>query len=189
MRLYLTITSGYNEVQVDPAKSLGGYKSISPVDNDFFGNFFGEITSYAIQKNQTEYIALILRNDLTISVTNVKIWIESPIGAFSAMQSGLQLALSTDTDGNKYMEYVSSRYSKPLYATLSDAVDEATALSIGTLIAGQEIGLWIKRSLLMDVIVADQLEVAILNPATQMYDPAVKVKSDSFEVKIKYTTA
>lgn len=189
MRLYLTVTSAYNDVQIDPSKSLGGYKSISPVENDSFGNFFGEITPYAIQKNQTEYIALILKNDLSVSVTNVLVWIEAPTGAFSSLKSGLQLALSTDADGNKYMEYVSSRYSKPLYATFTEAISEETALAVGTLTAGQEIGLWIRRDLLLEVIAADQAAVAQLNPVTEMYDEVTKVKSDSFEVKIKYTTA
>jgi len=188
MILYLTLTAGYDEAQSSPQKSLGGYKSSNFIDNDMFGNFFTDITQYTIGQNRNEYIGLILKNTTGGAITGAKIWTVTPATSYSKIEIGVQLSLSTDADGNKYMEYVQSINSKPVQPTIAERELEGNALAIGDMIADAEVGIWIKRSLLISVIEADQEDlVERSGDAQSLYQEIVKGTSDSIEVKISYS--
>ncbi len=192
MILYLTITSGYDDAQSLPSKSLGGYKSANFVDNDNFGIFFGDLTQYTISKNRDEYIGLILKNTTGSEVTVAKIWTVTPPDPavpYSQIDLGVQLVLTSDGT-NSFMEYVQTINSKPLQTTIDQAEGEGNAVSIGTMTAGQEVGIWLRRSLLLSIISADQDDIVEkITPSDEhsLYQEKDKATEDTVQVMISYT--
>ena len=63
MRLYYTVSSGYNDPQSKLVNSLGGFKSSTPVPNDQDNNVFDELSLLSLVKGKTQYIGLILNNE------------------------------------------------------------------------------------------------------------------------------
>lgn len=59
MRLYYTVSSGYNDPQSKLVNSLGGFKSSTPVPNDQDNNVFDELSLLSLVKGKTQYIGLI----------------------------------------------------------------------------------------------------------------------------------
>ena len=74
MKLYYTTSVGVDEPQTKPNISLGGFKSGSLVRNNDFDNLFGELSVYTINKEQDEYIGLMLVNDLSNAVENISLY-------------------------------------------------------------------------------------------------------------------
>lgn len=157
MKLYYTTSQGSESSQDKPSLSLGGYKSSTPIPNSKFGNLFGEISQLTIsQYNQNSYIGLILKNELAGAANNVKLWFDYPTNCYSKFKVAF-VQLSTDSDGQLYMERISDKYSKPLMLS-SDFVEangEINKVNVSNFLVGSQIGVWIERELLIDVIKAD----------------------------------
>jgi hypothetical protein len=185
MKFYYTTSAGSNTVQTKPSLSLGGFKSSSPTLNDETGNLFDEITPYTLTKNKNEYIALMLVNETGGDVTNVEIWFEFPADSYSKYQvAGVIPAV--DGDGNSYIERIETRTSKPFYADFVDA-EVGSKNSLGNMLDGAQLGIWIKRELLIDFIETDSCDVYeedLDNP--RQYIPKEKSMEDIINVKLSW---
>ena len=105
MRLYYTVSSGYNDPQSKLVNSLGGFKSSTPVPNDQDNNVFDELSLLSLVKGETQYIGLILKNELGVEVKNVQLWFETPEGSYGSFQLA---AVQTDknNEGQPFFEMI-----------------------------------------------------------------------------------
>lgn len=188
MKLYYTVSSASEAVQVKPHLSLGGYKSQSQVTNSQFGNMFSEVTPTTISNfNQNQYIGLVLKNDSIIDVTNVEIYFTFPTGCYSILRLAA-VDMVADSAGTLQMEHIDNQFSKPLNATFYEASGSANKVDVGDLDAGTQIGIWIERELLIDVITAQQAAVYEPDPALEgRFKAVVLDKYDDIGMKISWT--
>lgn len=167
--------------------SIGGFQSSTPLINDDFENLFDNISLLSINENRTEYRGLMLFNDDSVTHTNVELWITVPVDCYSDIQLGV-VSLNTDTDGNFFMERLYSQNSKPVYV---DQFNEFTgidnALNIGSLLAGQGVGLWFKRALLKDYIKTDMNDCYQKDAVNKdLWATKEKNKEDDIQLFIKW---
>lgn len=185
MKLYYTTSAGTGALQADPRLSLGGFMASNTVLNDDFGNLFGEITPTTINKNRAEYIAIMMQNETTDDLENVELWFVHPEDSYSKMTvAGVIPAMNAD--GEYEMERIPNKYSKPYTGDFEEATVD-TKYVIGDMEAGTVIGLWIKRELLLDIIVADQADIYTPDPnQPRHYLPVEKEKEDSIPLNISW---
>jgi hypothetical protein len=156
MYLFYTSVTEAEATQTKPYLSLGGYKSSSKVQNSKLNNLFGDITPATISNfYQDEYIALVLKNTLTTDVTNVKLWFEYPDDMYSVFYVAA-VDMAEDSTEELYMEHVDSKNSQPLMGDFYKANGEDNAVDLGDISSGSQIGIWLKRELLLDYIKEDQ---------------------------------
>lgn len=144
MNLYYTVSSGYNEAQPNPDRSLGGYKSSTLVGNDDFGNMFDEISIMTIRSGRDEYRAIIIRNDFATGVMNLTAKVILPESAICTYKLAVAPLTGMDKYRRRFMENVMTVNNKPFHATFMDIAPDAV-LEIGNLNPEEEIGLWICR--------------------------------------------
>lgn len=155
IKLYYTTPEKEGVEQIRPMLSLGGYRASNTIPNDEFGNLFGEITPLSIDKNKDEYRALVVKNESSQKLTDVKLWFEYPEKSYSKfLISAVQMR--EDENGELAMEHVNTIYSRPMYAEFFEANGENDAVTIGDMEAGAQVGIWLKRILNLDVIIEDQ---------------------------------
>lgn len=190
MKLYYTTAEGAETPQTLPSRSLGGYKSSSPVLNDSFENLFGELSLYSVSNTKIEYRALILVNEFHKPSDNIELWFDRSnskkpycnflIGA---------VKLNTDKEGNFFMENVPSVFSKPLYTELYPATEDAK-VTIGSLQPREAIGLWIARVPDKEAIEKDYNDIAVktTNPNGYgvRYKKVEKEKEESINFEISW---
>ena len=162
MTLYYTTSAGENEEQYLPQNSLGGYKSSTPVKNDYFDNIFGEISVLTINQNRDNYIALVLENETGADITNVEVWFETNEGCYSNFQVAA-VEMVADKNGILKMERIREMYNKPFNGTFV-STDVDTKALIGDLAIGERVGIWLRRSLDIETIDADQSTLYELDP-------------------------
>jgi hypothetical protein len=165
MTLYYTTSAGENEEQYLPQNSLGGYKSSTPVKNDDFDNIFGEISVMTINQNRDNYIALVLENETGADITNVEVWFETNEGCYSTFQVAA-VDMVADKNGILKMERTRGMHNRPFNGTFVDADIDTKAL-VGDLAEGERVGIWLKRSLNIEVIDLDQSTLYELDPANR----------------------
>jgi len=164
MKLYYTAASQPEALQPKPMLSLGGFKSSSPVPNSVMGNLFGDVSMYTVKNNNANaYIGLVLVNDGTEDAFGVNVWFDHPDESASTF-SVAAADMGTDSEGNKFMEHVPSLNSKPLYAEFAEADGEINRVNIGDLPVGGQVGVWIKRSLNIDALKAQQNSIYKQDP-------------------------
>jgi hypothetical protein len=186
LKLYYTSTKGQDEVQSKFYSSLGGYKSSTPVRNDSFDNFFGEVSSYTIANNSDpQYIGLVLKNE-GADKTGLKIYFERDEKCYSKIYVAA-VTMIADSDGKYMFEHVPTLNSSPLYATFYEAEGVDTAVSLGDLDEGAMIGLWLKREILRDVAEQDASVVAVQDPEDEhRMIPVVLDKLDTINMVLEY---
>lgn len=187
MRIYHTVSSKPLDPQPKVGLSLGGYRSSTYLRNDSLGNMFGGVSMYTVKNsNQDQYLAFVLRNELGFDIENVKLWFEYDEDCYSNILVAA-VNMSTDSDGNLYMEQVRDINEKPLYAEFFEANGEANAVDIGSLVGSETVGLWFRRSLLIDKIKEDQDKIYEKLPTDEYrYREVVLPKFDSIDIKISY---
>lgn len=146
MNLYYTTTTGYDNVQANPERSLGGFKSSTPVGNDDYGNVFDEISLLTIRNGRDEYRAIMVKNDYSERIENIQIGVTMPENSICRYRLAIGELVYQDKDGRRFMENVNSIYVKPFRGDFIDVTDGAT-LNFGSLDPGEERGLWICRSI------------------------------------------
>ena len=102
--------------QVDPAKSLGGFISSSPVPNGSLNALFDLVSTSTLMDRPRETLAIALINKLTVAVRNVELKIvvgSKPICAWRIA--------AVAPDANLATEAIPNRYAEPLNATFYDA--------------------------------------------------------------------
>lgn len=159
MYLYHTVITENEAEQLTTALSLGGFKSSSRVVNSKNGNLFPDISNMTITNyNQNQYIGLVLKNETGVAQTNVEFWFEYPNKCYSNMKVA---AVDMVLDSNNFlqMEHISSINEKPLNAEFFEANGGTNKVLIGDLAINEQVGIWIERSLLLDIIKADQSNI------------------------------
>lgn len=186
LKLYYTTTKGEDELQPYSYRSLGGYKSDSPVMNDQFDNFFGEISEYSIaNNNESQYIGLILKNEGT-DKTNILLYFSRQETCYSKLYISA-VSLSQDSDGKYFMENIPTIHSLPIYAEFFEAEGVDNAVSLGDLASGEMVGLWIKREILLDIISADRANVVSTDPENENRVVAVERETtDTIDIVFSY---
>ncbi len=188
LKLYYTTTKGQDEIQSRFDKSLGGYKSSSLVKNDDFDNFFSEISNYTLNnEGQSQYIGLILKNeDLQNDKTNVNVWFEYPENCYSKLEVAA-VDLSLDTEGNYFMENIPKQTAMPVYADFYEADGELNKQDLGTIQAGESIGIWLKRTVLKDVAINERENQIVTDPVDEHRVIMNELSTlDVIEFKISY---
>jgi len=189
LKLFYTTTKGQDVLQSRSDKSLGGYRSASPVKNDDFDNMFGEISNYTLRKSEDEsqYIGMILLNDSLTGISNLNVWFEYPTSCYSKIEIAA-VDLSEDSDHKFFMENIPSITSSPVYAEFHEANGEANKQSLGNMTAGEMIGIWLKRTVLNSVADTDIANEIVDDPDNEYRVKFVApAKSDTIEFKMSYT--
>ena len=155
MQLYYTTTTGYNAVQSNPDRSLGGYKSGTPVMNADFSNLFDSISLMTIRNGRDEYRALILRNEFNHPIKNLMVTVQYPEDFVALYSLAFGVLGDPDKYGNCMMESVNSPFAKPFRAKFFPMgigwAEIESSFVVGALLVtpelnpGQEVGLWISR--------------------------------------------
>lgn len=188
MKLYYTTSQGSEQVQDKPSLSIGGYKSSSPVPNGKLGNLFSDISQLTISNyRQNQYIGLILKNELSGTVNNAKLWFDFLTDSYSKFRVAF-VSLSADSEGQLYMERLTDKYSKPIsIQEFFEANSESNKVNIANFLSGAQVGVWIERELLLDVIKTDQSLVYELQEGyTDRYKERVLGKEDNIKLNISW---
>lgn len=101
--------------QVDPAKSLGGFISSSPVPNGSLNALFDLVSSSTLMERPRETLAVALINKLAVKVSDIEVKIVvggKPICSW-------RLA-AVAPDANLAVESIPNRYAEPINATFYD---------------------------------------------------------------------
>lgn len=185
MKFYYTTTGEPNSDQSKPYLSLGGFRSGSLVPNDSFSNLFGELSTKVVTDDLPEYIGLMLHNDTGSDVTGVKLWFVIPENSYSIYRVAGVIP-TTNGDGDKYIEEIPSKNSKPMYATFQSA-GVGSELDIGDITADDVVGVWIQRELLQDFIKSDSEQCYEEDPSDpRRYISKELERSDSIEVNVSW---
>ena len=140
--LYYTGAAKYNAVQKDSSKSLGGYKSISIINNNELHNVFSQITKQDIINGNSFSVRLIVfENPTTQNIQNIKIYTnKSSIGKYE-----LAVVTPSITKCDEfYFEKVDNENSLP-YQGIFEQHLQTNPLIIDELQPQQLLGIWIKR--------------------------------------------
>ncbi len=145
MMLYLTgaqasLARSQDNPQTDVNKSLGGYVSSSPVPNNALNVLFDLISSYTMEKKQTETIAIALINQFEYPVENVELKIIPEINSISTFK-----VAAVNVGKNFVMEQIANRYQEPIGATFFDATFFRAAVELEIIVpatAGEQIVLY-----------------------------------------------
>lgn len=155
MKFYYTTSQGEDFEQKNPLLSIGGYKSGTAIPNNYFNNLFGNITPYTIDKNQEEYIAMMLVNETGTDKTNLSLYFTFPEESYSKYEIGAVIP-SKDKLGIDIIERINNIYSQPFDPTFVEADGILNAVLLGDLSNEAKLGIWIRRSILKDAITEDQ---------------------------------
>lgn len=184
MKFYYTTTAGEGESQNKSISSLGGYRSGTKVPNNKLGNLFDEITPYSIKRDEDQYIALYLLNDTGSDATDVTLYFSYPEDAYSKLEIG-SVVPGTDADGVDYIEHVDTIYDQPYSATFYEAEGVDNAVNIGDITNGSALGIYIKRSILVDDIKKDYNNR--ITKSGDIYVESELNKSDSIDMVLSWT--
>ena len=158
MKFYYTTTAGTEEegyTRQEPERSLGGFRSGSPVPNGQLNSLFGDISKYTEEQAKDEYIALILKNETGGDITDINVYFTFPEDSYSTFEIAA-VDLNVDSEGRNYMENVPDYNSSPYFATFVEADGIANKQNIGYLVDDAEVGIWIKRVIDTEAIATDR---------------------------------
>lgn len=172
--------------------SLGGYPSISPIKNSLKNSFFNDVTINEVKNKKTVYRLMVLKNTTSSTITNIKVYIEPATGCICKFEGAL-VEPAIDSCNNPIFENVFTEEEAPLSAVFTNMELVGNALTIPSLAAGVNIGIWMKRIINdenTDYFDADKnfkldtcdVLFAANDDPTNFYNK----KLDSFSVKIDY---
>lgn len=185
MRLYYTISSGTGNEQPNVDRSLGGFRSATPVTNDDFGNLFDEVSVMSIRSGRDEYRALVLRNEDSVAHRNIRISMKphTEDNVCTYKMAAVQMEVA-DKYGNKKMENVLSPYSKPFKAQFVEMTADAR-VTVSELKPEEEVGLWVCRHIDSEKAKQNYNDVAEpdpTDPTGRRYRPVTHPKEESFDI-------
>lgn len=188
MQLYYTTTTGANNEQPNPERSLGGFKSSTPVSNDDFGNLFDEISLMTMKSGRDEYRAIVLKNEFQQPARNITIKIARPEDAICSYKLAIGEMNVVNKYNQKSMENVLSPNNKPFRAKFIDMTEEAV-LEVGDLNPGDEIGLWFCRHVDVDAAKQqynDVCEPDPSDPTGRRYKPVTHPQQESIDMIVDW---
>jgi len=125
----------------DPNAALGGAISTTQIGTGVH-NLFDQVGSAESSAGDTEYRCFYVKNAHgTLTLQAAKIWITSNTPSTS---TAVQIALGTSAV-NGTEQTISDESTAPTGVSWSTAADEANALSIGDIPAGEHKAIWVER--------------------------------------------
>lgn len=124
----------------NPNLSLGGVISTTEVVDNTLNNLFDDVTGDEHTAGATEYRAIFFKNSSAETAYNAKIWIDSNTTATDDT-----LNIGKEATVGSPIQTVALETTAPTGISFSTADGQANAISIGSLLAGEVIGIWIKR--------------------------------------------
>jgi len=154
MKLYYTGGKVFLDEQTKPYLSLGNFVSSSPVPNGFLDNMFGDISELGISRNLFEVIGIVLKNELVGAVEDIYLWFDYPENVWTKLEIAA-VQISGDATVGYSIEKIINLHALPINAVFYEADGEGNKVNLGNLAAGVYLGLWFKRTLLIDKIEED----------------------------------
>jgi len=148
--LYYTGAVQHGAVQNDPNRSLGGWISSSPIQNDVFDNLFNKIDYYQIKNKLKPIRVIAFQNTNSTPISALRVWIEHLPTSFATYKIGLILNSIDPSCGKPYFEQIQNPFSSPIYVELADCLGEENALTIENIPAGEYVGVFVQRNLLAE---------------------------------------
>lgn len=188
MQLYYTTTTGANNEQPNPERSLGGFKSSTPVSNDDFGNLFDEISLMTMKSGRDEYRAIVLKNEFQQPARNITIKITRSEDSICSYKLAIGEMNVVNKYNQKSMENVLSPNNKPFRAKFINMTEDEV-LQVGDLNPGDEIGLWFCRHVDVDTAKQQYNDVCkpdINDPTGRRYKPVTHPQQESIDVTIDW---
>lgn len=148
MELYYSGASVNGATQHDPWLSLGGRVSSSRVPNGAKNNVFPTITKQDVTGNTVAGRLLVLKNTTGGAVSNIKIWVSD---SEQYCQYELAVLLPATVDGSPMFEKIHSATGElPYQGVFTRNTSEGEAITITSLANNACVGIWLKRTLLLD---------------------------------------
>jgi hypothetical protein len=187
MKLYYTTSSAPEVAQPKTILSLGGFKSSTPVRNSEFGNLFGDVSLITPSNfQQNKYIGLVLKNETGSRVTYVALWFEYPTGCVTKLKVAA-VDMAANANGDMYMEQIPNQSSKPISGEFYEATSDSKA-DLGSMEIGEQIGLWIERELLVNILSQQSQDVYEQDPANvNRFREKAIVQFDEIKLNISWT--
>lgn len=162
MQLFYSGAFAPGRAQPDPALSLGGNISATPLRNGADGSVFPAITSDQVANNYPDVRLLVLTNITGADVSAINIY--TVRGTYATYKLAA-VAPAINSCGDKVFEKILDGHSLPFQATLAAHEGSGQAIVISTIANGASIGLWIERDL--DLTAFTQLDGAAGTPFDQ----------------------
>ena len=147
IKLYYTTKVAAEDIQTRADLSLGGFKSSTMIPNNSLSNLFSDLSLYSIQRNSSEFIAVIATNTAAADIVNINVWFGYP----AMCQRKIEIA-AVDLTVEGEMEGIDSAFSQPYYADFHEADGEGNKIQLGDIEAGKSIGIWLKSSIVLQNI-------------------------------------
>lgn len=187
MEFYYTTTSGYNQPQLNPFNSLGGYRSATLVGDNSLDNLFGEVSLYDMKNPVAQYACLILENDETIK-ENLEIWIDSLYEEeqpLCSIELGV-VELSEDANGDTYSQNIINRNNAPQGVTFFTYTETSPGI-IGSFAANKSIAIWIRRKVNESDITSLYNNVSQISPLNpHRYIPVEKPRYEGWKITLSW---
>ena len=145
MKLFYSIISQKDQPQEDPLYSLGGFCSSTAVPSGKLNSLFGTLSERTIEKNESQYVCLILKNVFSTKVSGAALWIDSDVNN----QGLFKVALVSTVEGE--FESTTNSFSRPLYAEFNSADGEGDSISLPDMNPRDELGIWLERTINVDL--------------------------------------
>ena len=173
MTFYYSGAKIFQGVQQNPDLSLGGYLSSTPVPSGRMNNLFGDISIYSGQNLTTETKAIILKNTLGVTTSNITLGFKYPIDNKLPLIFKLQMAVTQLDSTSQFMESIASSRDLPLNAvfyenSIADTTDNSLALN--DMLSGAVYGIWVQRIIQTRVA----MDVATENTLLQTLNATMK---------------
>lgn len=126
----------------DPNASLGGVESSTEITDATVNNLYDDVSGDESSAGDTEYRCFYVHNaHATLTLQSAKLWIYS-----NTPDSDTNVQVGLGTAGvNATEQTVADESTAPTGVTFSDAANEAGALAIGDIPAGEFMAIWVKR--------------------------------------------
>jgi hypothetical protein len=121
-----------------PINSLGGAISTTPAPV----NLFDDVTSTESSAGDIEYRGVYVKNDGNVNLTNTFVWIQ-----VNTPDVDTSIAIALASEGlNQVMQLVANENTSPVGPLFSAPASKGTGLPLGTIAAGQNYGIWVRRT-------------------------------------------
>jgi len=150
--IHYTGAQSLNYAQTDPNKSLGGYKSSSPMPNGINGNLFSEVSYKSEHEGIKECRGVTLTNDGNEELTTVQVYFDWDT---APTKTKWYVAVVT-LDANFAMKKIQYPQEIPVGVTFVEATTTNKVSVAASLPVGSSVGLWVQREV---ISLDDQTEV------------------------------
>jgi hypothetical protein len=124
----------------NPNLSLGGQASSTPAPQSLFDN----VSSNEAQPGDVEYRCIFVKNAGDVNLLTAKVWILQ-----NTPDPDTVVAIGLDPSGlNGIPPIIANENTPPVGVSFSAPADEASAISLGTIGAGQSYPVWVRRTVL-----------------------------------------